>query len=139
MPVFSKPGLWSLCTLLAAVPLLNGCFSEQEVASAREVVTALPVEIVGCTFVGNVDIEGRAVIQTARLELKIETARLGGTHVVETHAYATLLVPHMLGVAVSGRAYKCPPGKGPKLPSEHAEIPYEQPSYQLLMREGPYE
>lgn len=100
--------------------LLNACASDQEIAMAKKVITALPQEVAGCQFLGNVDTGARATIANARFDLQLQTAALGGTHLVETHAYSALLGFRDIGVALSGRAYKCPLDH--KLSANHEEL-----------------
>lgn len=110
--------------LSLSTALLSGCMSEQDIAAAEGVITALPTEVEGCTFLGNVDTVPRVVITNARFDLKLKAASLGATHVVETFAYPALLTGGWdYGVALSGRAYLCPQGKGPILPKKEAELP----------------
>lgn len=110
-------------TTLTAL-LLTGCISPQEEAAAGRIITALPQEVTGCVFVGNVDSYSRATIKSARFEIKRQTAALGGTHVVETHVFPQLMGPSFdFGFVLSGRAYICPPGKGPLIPATDATLP----------------
>ena len=102
--------------LLAAMSALYGCTSQAELDMAQNVITALPNEVEGCEFIDNVDTTGAFNIQGGRTYLKLQTARLGGTHLVETIAYPVQMsFRGDLGVGLSGRAYKCPVGKGPKV------------------------
>lgn len=105
--------------------LLTGCVSDQEIASANSVITALPTEVEGCTFLGNIDTLPRMTITNARFDLRLKAANLGATHVVETFAYPALMgrPGWDYGVAMSGRAYLCPEGKGPILPKAEAKLP----------------
>ena len=48
---------------------LSGCVSPEEVASANKIITALPTEVEGCTFLGDVDTAGSANIENARFFL----------------------------------------------------------------------
>lgn len=111
---------------LSAVAMLSlqGCVTAADEYAASQVITATETEVEGCTFLGNVDTGARGTIQNARFELKLDTARLGGTHLVETHAYSALIGFYPdFGVALSGRAYLCPEGKGPKVVSPQALLP----------------
>lgn len=115
-------------TAAAALCLGAGCASEEEIAMANAVTTALPEEIKGCKFMGDVDVGGHATIENARFSLKLKTAKLGANFLVETHAYAQLLALRSVGVALSGRAYKCPAdhalpeGHEEKMQERHAQI-----------------
>lgn len=96
----------AVCSCLA-----GGCTSQAERELAAGVVTALPGEVMEhCAFIDNVDTSGRSSIGAARFSLQLQTARLGGNLLVETHAYAVPRPYHASGVALSGRAYRCPPG-----------------------------
>lgn len=102
--------LLSLCTGLTA------CTSQQDIDMANSVITALPTEVEGCKFINNVDTYGGFNIGGARFFLKLESAKMGATHVVETLAYPIAVDFHGdVGVGLSGRAYFCPEGKGPVL------------------------
>jgi hypothetical protein len=73
--------------LAAAAAMLQGCYSDQEVADAEKVVTALPTEVEGCTFVRDIDTNGAyATIGQARFALKHRAYGDKATHIVETHA-----------------------------------------------------
>lgn len=109
--------------------VLNGCaaYTPQEEDMIASVVTAMPSEVVGCTFVGDVNNHYGAVnLESARRLLKLKTAQLGGNHLVETNMS---VMPGFFfyddgpflhgpsGMApteffLSGRAYSCPTGKG---------------------------
>ncbi len=98
--------------------LLSGCVSDFERNIAYKVITSLPQEVEGCEFIADVDTTPRATVNNARFDLKLQAAKLGATHVVETHAYAApigLYFSPDIGVALSGRAYICPEGIGPKI------------------------
>lgn len=89
--------------------LLGSCASQEEIAMAEGVVTALPEEVTSnCIFLDNVDTGSHATIHNARFNLRLQTARLGGNLLVETHAYGLPLALRDVGVALSGRAYRCP-------------------------------
>lgn len=98
----------NLAYILATGFVLNACTSAEDIALQAKVQTALPVEVVNCNFIADVDTTARITIQSARFDLKLQAAKLGATHLVETHAYAALLGFNDIGVALSGRAYKCP-------------------------------
>ena len=103
---------------LAGSLLLSGCVSDFERNIAYKVITALPQEVQNCEFIADVDTTPRATVNNARFDLKLQAAKLGATHVVETHAYAApigLYFSPDIGVALSGRAYICPEGIGPKI------------------------
>ena len=95
---------------------LTACTSQQDIDMANSVTTALPNEVQGCKFINNVDTYGAFNIGGARFFLKLESAKMGATHVVETLAYPVAIDFHGdVGVGLSGRAYFCPEGKGPLL------------------------
>lgn len=113
-----KPGIGHLpqawqtaAVLLTAGAVLGGCISPAERELASGVVTALPTEVTAaCAFLGNVDTTGaHSTIGAARFSLRLQTARLGGNLLVETHAYALPRLRHDVGIALSGRAYRCAP------------------------------
>lgn len=86
--------------VLGAALSLNGCYSDQELADASRVITALPEEIKGCVFLGDVDTSGAlAMMEQARFELKMKASRLGATHLVETFVYPGVLTRSLLGWA----------------------------------------
>ncbi len=130
------PVLPLICALLCP---LSGCLSEAEINAAKKVITALPQEVLGCTFLADVDSSGSAIIENARFFLQLEASRHGATHVVEQFAYPVLIGPRTIGVAMTGRAYRCPVGSGPKVEGERAHLPFEIPSADQLLgdREGP--
>lgn len=113
--------------ILTAIPcafLLSACVSAEDQAAANRVITALPQEVQGCTFLGNVDSRSRASIGPARFELKLQTAALGGTHLVETLAFPQLMGAGWdFGTVLSGRAYRCPEGLGPKVEKPQSHLP----------------
>lgn len=114
---------------------LCSCATEAEIAAANKIVTATETEVIGCTFLGNVDTGARGTINSARFELKLDVSALGGTHLVETHAYSALIGFYPdFGVALSGRAYLCPEGKGPIVSSKKAFL--ETPTENLRIYEG---
>ena len=98
--------------------LLSACVTDIERQQASTVITALPQEVAGCTFLANVDTTARATITNARFDLRLQAANVGATHVVETHVYTSPIGFYYspdVGVALSGRAYLCPKGLGPIL------------------------
>ncbi len=111
---------------IAAI-LLSGCVSKSDEKRAEKIITALPTEVAGCTFLGDVDTAGSTTIGVSRFYLKLRAADRNATHLVETHAYTVGLAGRIAGVALSGRAYRCPLGKGPILPNKDAEIKYDAP------------
>lgn len=114
----------------ASSMILTACYSDQEVSQASKVITALPNEVTGCVFLGDVDTPGAlAMMEQARFELKMRASKLGATHLVETFVYPGVLTRSLLGVGLSGRAYKCPEGKGPLVASKGAQKEYEIPAY----------
>ena len=114
---------------------LSSCATEAEIAAANKIVTATETEVIGCTFLGNVDTGARGTINNARFELKLDVSALGGTHLVETHAYSALIGFYPdFGVALSGRADWCPEGKGPIVSSKKAFL--DTPTENLRMYEG---
>ncbi|MGN0902662.1 MAG: hypothetical protein ACI4M9_05190 [Succinivibrio sp.] len=123
-----------ISVLLAALTtLLQGCYSDDEINSAHKIITALPTEIEGCTFVADLDSGGFATIENARFYLKHLTVKAGGTHLVETHAVPTVISARTVGVILSGRAYKCPLGLGPKVESEESRTKIDLPSADMLI------
>lgn len=119
-----------LCSFSSAI-VLNGCTSAQDEALANSVITALPNEVRGCVFLGNVDTAPRMTIENARFDLKLKAGMIGATHVTESYAYAQLLnrLSRDVGIALSGRAYRCPHGLGPIIsdPQAKARLPYSLP------------
>lgn len=126
---------YMLCSwlILATLSLwLGGCATPPEnLAMISQVVTALPQEVEGCSFIGEVDNDHvRYTIQGARDNLRLQTARLGANTVVETHLLVTpdvtILYPYSWfssaplstvsspSFYLSGRAYICGEGQGPK-------------------------
>ena len=124
---------------------LSGCsISPEDQALIDSVVTALPNEVEGCSFVGNVDnVTVRPSIEWARDELRLQAARLGANHLVETHLavapYRSFLWSErdfdfpghasMINATqfyMSGRAYLCPEGKGVKVAPPRA-LPQSAP------------
>lgn len=126
---------------LCIMPLsltLSGCVSPEEVASANKIITALPTEVEGCTFLGDVDTAGSANIENARFFLKRDVALKGGTHLVEMHAYPVRMIGRMLGVALYGRAYKCPVGKGPIVTNDEALLKRDFPLVDPIDDDDPF-
>ena len=126
-----------LLPLLAALAL-SGCYSDEEIEKAESVITALPTEIAGCVFLGNVDTVPLGTIDQARFQLQYYASRLGATHLVETHAYAGAVAYTIIGVALSGRAYRCPPGKGPLLPDPASRLTFTQQEAHTLYPDPPF-
>ena len=122
--------------MISMIPVLSSCYSDAEVSDANKVITALPQEIEGCSFIKDVDTIGaRATIEQARFELKLKASRMGATHLVETHVYPGVLARGLLGVGLSARAYRCPAGKGPKLDNEEGKTRYEIPAYAIYFND----
>lgn len=117
---------------------LSGCYSDTEINKAKQVITALPEEVNGCTFLGNVDTGPLGTIQTARFQLQYDASKLGATHLVETHAYAGALTFNMVGVALSGRAYKCEEGLGPKISNKNGQLEFEIPPAHVIFPDDPF-
>lgn len=105
--------------------MLSGCaVSPEDEAKINSVTTALPQDIEGCTFLGDVTNSfSQYSIEGARDDLKLKTANLGGNQLVETHLvsdgnvafdpfYDRGIIANMNGFFMSGRAYYCPAGKG---------------------------
>lgn len=124
---------WALLPYFLIIAGLTGCASsEADQALINGVVTALPTEIEGCVFLGNVDNDFVSYsIEGARNNLKLKAARLGANHLVETHlavspSYSYLWPERMFddpafayainsqGFFLTGRAYLCHPGQGVK-------------------------
>ena len=130
---------WLLPVAATLALSLNGCYSDLEIAKANQVMTALPEEVQGCTFLGNVDTGPVGTIQTARFQLQYDAAKLGATHLVETHAYAGALTLNLVGVALSGRAYKCPAGLGPKVANKNGQLEFEIPPAHTVFADDPFD
>lgn len=115
----------AISTAVLSLNSLSGCsLSPEEVAQINSVTTALPNEVTQCRFLGDVNVTAFNM-QSARNSLKIQTAELGGNHLVETNvnvvntpaiSYGFRGEPYFAGVDttfyVSGRAYFCPQGTG---------------------------
>ncbi len=128
-----------LSLVISSAVILNGCYSNYEIEQANRIITALPEEVKGCTFVGNVDTGPLGTIQTARFQLQYDAAKLGATHLVETHAYAGAITYRLVGVALSGRAYKCPLGVGPKVASQEGQLKFNIPPEQTIFPDDPFD
>lgn len=116
----------NLTITLVATCSLMGCssYTDQELAAMEQVVTALPNEVEGCTFLGDINSNyGSFTINGARNVLKLKTAQLGGNHLVETNlaVRAGYMFPPSNWDSpwmdqdefyMTGRAYYCPAGKG---------------------------
>ncbi len=108
--------------------LLTGCMSSEEIDSANRVITALPTEVEGCTFLADLDNSSPYVtVASARFNLKKQASKIGATHLVEKYAYTQHISYRLLGVVLSGRAYKCPLGKGPLINNEEGKLKYDFP------------
>ena len=107
-------------SIILSTPLICSCYSQEQIDRANNVITALATEIEGCTFIKDIDSNAAARIESARFELKMKADSIGGTHIVETHAYPTRLIGRTVGVVLSARVYKCPLGKGPLVASEES-------------------
>lgn len=126
-------GIAAAALLAAGTLTLSGCYSDTELADAHKVITALPQEVAGCVFLGDVDTYGaRALISQARFDLKLQASKMGATHLVETFAWPGVLTRSMLGVGLSGRAYRCPAGKGPITDNAEGRVAYEIPAYESI-------
>lgn len=118
--------IFSIATCIAVV--LTGCMSAEEQAAANKVITALPTEVEGCTFIADVDNNGPySTVGMARFNLKHQAAQMGATHLVEKYAHTEHISFKLLGVVLSGRAYKCPAGKGPIVNNENGKLQYDFP------------
>lgn len=104
--------------------VLNGCASPEQSQMAAQVITALPHEVKGCTFIDNIDARPRMSLASTRFDFKLKAAQLGATHVIETIAYPerTNKLSWDYGIALSGRAYKCPLGIGPTANNPEGEL-----------------
>ncbi len=129
----------TILILSLATMLISACYSDAEIAKAKKVITALPTEVSGCTFLGDVDVGVRANIENARFELLYKASLLNATHLVETHAYAGAVTYRLVGVALSGRAYKCPQGLGPILTKDEAKIKFDIPPEHLVFPDDPFD
>ncbi len=66
--------------VLGAALSLNGCYSDQELANASRIITALPEEIMGCVFLGDVDTSGAlAMMDQARRHASGGNLRIPGS------------------------------------------------------------
>ncbi len=111
---------------------MTACISQEEIDEANLVVTAMAVEVQGCTFLGDVDVSPRATMGNARFELKRKAALLKATHVVEINAFCAPIGPFPdFGYAMTGRAYWCPEGLGPKVSIPQANL--ESPENNLYL------
>ena len=123
----------TLFSLAACATLLSGCISQAEQNAANRIITALPAEVEGCAFINDVDSYSSISMSGARFQLKLAAAKLNATHIVETFAVPTVITRSILGVSLSGRAYRCPQGKGPKMAAANAETQYDIPSAESVM------
>lgn len=113
--------------------VLSGCATNpQEQSLIDSVVTALPHEVAQCQFVGNVDNDYISyTMQGARDNLRLKAAQLGANTLVETHLAVTPSMSYLYpdpwfgrgpyantmsspSFFLTGRAYLCPEGAGPK-------------------------
>lgn len=122
-----------LITIVTCAVTLSGCISPAEEAAANRIITALPTEVEGCVFIKDIDSYSSINMEGARFQLKLKAAGYNATHVVETFAIPTVITRTTLGVSLSGRAYRCPEGKGPKTAAATAEIQYEIPAADSIM------
>lgn len=115
----------SLTTVLSLC-LTVSCISQEEIDAANKIITAMPTEVTGCTFVGDVDVNPHATMGNARFDMKRMAAAMGATHVVEINAFCAPIgaFPYF-GYALTGRVYWCPEGLGPKVavPEANLETP----------------
>lgn len=95
--------------------LLSACTTTEQNQMAAQVINALPHEVKDCIFIDNIDARPRMSLANTRFDFKLKAAELGATHVIEAIAYPerTNKLSWDFGVALSGRAYKCPAGVGP--------------------------
>lgn len=91
--------------------------------NAVPVVIASPDEVKDCAFISDLEVPPRYVIENARFNLKEAAYKVGATHVVETYAYARLInrLGTDMGIALRGRAYKCPVNVGSTSDNEEAK------------------
>ena len=54
------------------------------------------------------------------------------------HAYPVRMIGRMLGVALSGRAYKCPVGKGPIVTNDEALLKRDFPLVDPIDDDDPF-
>lgn len=133
---------WKLALVVSAsLVVVSGCATAPEdQAMIESVVTALPQEVEGCTFVGNVDNDYISyTMQAARNNLRFKAAQLGANTLVETHLAVTPSMSYLYpdpwfghgawantmnapSFFLSGRAYRCPAGKGPLRPEQGAAV-----------------
>ncbi len=103
----------SLIVVASLSLCLSACISNEELALADNVETALPNEVKNCTFIADVDTNtAYPNISIARKYLKLKSYELGATHLVQTFAYPVQMGFYCdFGIALTGRAYKCPVSK----------------------------
>ena len=126
---------WKLALVVSAsLVVVSGCATAPEdQAMIESVVTALPQEVEGCTFVGNVDNDYISyTVQAARNNLRFKAAQLGANTLVETHLAVTPSMSYLYpdtwfghgawantmnapSFFLSGRAYRCPAGSPVRL------------------------
>lgn len=111
--------------------MLSGCSNSVQESAAEAVISSPASAVKHCQFLEEIDTIARATIGNARYELKSKAAALGATHVVELYAYAEPFNSFSwdLGVALTGRAYRCPQGTGPldDDPDALKSLPYDMP------------
>ncbi len=113
---------------------LQGCYSQAKLDAANSVVTAKDSSLKECTKLQTLHTKtGYLYIDSARLDLKMQTAKLGGTHLVETEAIPFIYERHFIEVILSGDAYKCPLGTGPKESSPDALINFDPTKYEYML------
>lgn len=117
----------SLSIAAAAVLFVSGCASDDEHEGIRLVINADASGVKGCTFLGNFETTPRATIENARYDLKLITVRRGGTHLVEQHAYVDRMnkLTDDMGIAITGRIYRCPAGVGSTIDNPDARVKLE--------------
>lgn len=75
---------------------LSGCVSPEEVASANKIITALPTEVEGCTFLGDVDTAGSANIENARFFLKRDVAFSDGVAFINSASSRIFILNYLI-------------------------------------------
>ena len=79
-------------------------------------------------FIADIDNSGpHSTIGQARFALMLEAAKLGGTHMVEMHAFPAHITFRLIGVELSARVYKCPEGRGPTVTRDEALMKVDYP------------
>lgn len=108
-----RTGLNFLMAALSAL-ILNGCYTQEELDAINGIINTSEDEVQECEYLGRPWTLGNFSLNEARFELKRKVTELGGTHLVETHAYPYDTVNDDIGIGLAGDAYKCPLEKGPK-------------------------